>query len=70
MKKKTYKLGENISKWCDWQGPNFQNIQTAYTIQQQKKNKQPIWKMSRRPLDSPPKKIYSWPRGIWKDVNY
>ena len=28
-------MGENICKWWDWQGINFQNIQTAHTIQQQ-----------------------------------
>ena len=31
--KTTYGLGENICKQCDQQGFNFQNIQTAYTIQ-------------------------------------
>ena len=44
----TYRLGENICKWCDQQGLNFQNIQTAHTTQQQK-NKQPNQKMDRRP---------------------
>ena len=32
-KKTPYGLGENNCKWCDWQGLNFQNIQTAPTIQ-------------------------------------
>ena len=37
-------MGENICKWCDRQGHNFQNIQTAHTIQYKK-----IWsKMGRR----------------------
>ena len=36
--KATYRMRENICKWCDWQGLNFQNIQTAYTTQQQKNN--------------------------------
>ena len=31
--KATYGLGENICKQCDRQGLNFQNIQTANTIQ-------------------------------------
>ena len=31
--KTTYRLGENIYKWCDQQGINFQNIQTAHTTQ-------------------------------------
>ena len=41
-------MGENSCKWCNWQGINFQNIQTTHTIQQEK-NKQPNQKMSRRP---------------------
>ena len=32
-KKTTYGLGENICKYCDWQGLNFQNIQIAHTTQ-------------------------------------
>ena len=38
--KRTYRMGGNICKWCDRQGLNFQNIQTAHTTQQQ--GKQPI----------------------------
>ena len=30
-------MEENICKWCDWQGLNFQNIQTAHTVQYKKK---------------------------------
>ena len=41
-KKTTYRMGENI---CKWQGLD---LQTAHTIQQQK-NKQPNWKMGKRP---------------------
>ena len=48
-KKTTYGLGENICKWCYWKGLNFQNIQTAPTIQLQKTPKQPNQKMGRRP---------------------
>ena len=42
-KKTAYRLGENICKWCNQQGLNFQNIQTAHTTQQQK-TKNPIEK--------------------------
>ena len=35
--KTIYRMGKNICKRCDWQGLNFQNIQTAHTTQQQKK---------------------------------
>ena len=38
--KTTYRTGEDTCKWCDWQGLNFQNIQTAYTTQQQQQKSQ------------------------------
>ena len=31
-------MGENICKWCNQQRLNFQNMQTAQAIQQQKDN--------------------------------
>ena len=37
--KTTYRMGENICKWCDQQGINFQIIQIAYTAQYKKKIK-------------------------------
>ena len=40
-------MGEN-SKWNNWQGINFQNIQAAHTTQHQK-NKQPNQKLGKRP---------------------
>ena len=47
-KKTTHRMGENICKWCDWQGINLQNLQTAHVAQYQK-NKQPNQKMGQRP---------------------
>ena len=35
--KTTYRMGENICKWCDWERLNFQNIQRARTTQYPKK---------------------------------
>ena len=29
--------GKNVRKWCDTQGLNLQNIQTAHTTQQEQK---------------------------------
>ena len=29
--KKTYRMGEIIGKWCNWQGVNIPNTQTAHT---------------------------------------
>ena len=42
--KTTYRMGENICKWCNQQGLNFQNIQTTHTTQRQTaqwKNRRP-----------------------------
>ena len=44
------KLGENIFKWCDWWGLNFQNIRTSHTNQQQRQTPQITQsKMGKRP---------------------
>ena len=37
--KKTHRMGENIGKQCEWQGLNFQNIETAPAAQYQKKKR-------------------------------
>ena len=42
-KNTTYRMGENICKRCDPQGLNSQNIQTAHTTQQPKKNPIKKW---------------------------
>ena len=39
--KTTYRMGENMCEWCDWQRLNFQNTQTAHTAQQQWRKKKP-----------------------------
>ena len=67
--KTTCGMGENTCKWCDWQGINFQNIQTAHTTQYQKQRNQPNQKWSKDPeVDISPKKIYRWPIDAWKDA--
>ena len=38
--KTTHRIGDNNSKWNNWQRINFQNIQAAHTTQCQR-NKQP-----------------------------
>ena len=35
--KTAYRMGENICKWCNQQGLNFENIQATHKAQQQKK---------------------------------
>ena len=37
--KTKYGQGENIWKWCNWQGINFQNTQRAHKTQFNKINK-------------------------------
>ena len=37
-------MGENICNWCDWQGINYQNVQTIHETQYWT-NKQPNPKM-------------------------
>ena len=37
-KKTTHRMGENICKWCYWQGIKIQNIKTAHSAQNQKNN--------------------------------
>ena len=44
--KTAYWNGRKFCKWCDWQGFNFQNIQTAHAAQYQKNN--PIKKIGER----------------------
>ena len=34
-------MRENICRWSDWQGVNFQNIQIAQAVQLKKKKKKP-----------------------------
>ena len=46
--KTAFRMGENNSKWNNWQRINFKNIQAALTIQYQK-NKQPNQKVGKRP---------------------
>ena len=68
--KTTYRMGENIHKWCDQLGLNFQNIQTARTTPQQQQYKQPIWKMGKRPRETFSKKTHRWPIGTRKDAHH
>ena len=45
--KRAFRMGENNSKWSDWQGINLKNIQATPAAQFQK-NKQPNQKMGQR----------------------
>ena len=43
VEKKPLRMGENNSKWSNWQRINFQNIQAAHTTQYQKNNPIKKW---------------------------
>ena len=45
--KTTLRMGENNSKWNNWQRINIQNIQAAHTTQYQKKTNEPIIKLEK-----------------------
>ena len=63
-KKTTYRMGNNICKWCNQKGLNFQNTNSLYistTIKTiQLKNGQKTY------LNISTKKKYKWPIGTWK----
>ena len=62
-------MGENNSKWSNWQTTNLKNIQAAYAAQFQK-NKWPNQKMGQILTDISPKKIYRWLTNTWKDAQH
>ena len=49
--KTTLRMGENNSKWNNWQMINFQNIQAAHATQNQK-SKQPNQKVRKEPEET------------------
>ena len=53
----------------DWQGFNFQNIQTVHKPQQQKKRTQSK-DGHKTAVDISPKNKYRWPLGTQKDAQY
>ena len=59
-------MGENICKQSNWQGINFQNIQTAHIAQCQK-NKQPNQKVGKRPKQTFLQRRYRMANNTWKD---
>ena len=67
--KTTLRMGENDSKWNNWQRINFQNIQAAHTTQYQK-NKQPNQKVGKRLKHISPKKTYRWLTNTWKGTQH
>ena len=67
--KTALRMGENNSKWNNWQRINFQNIQAAHTTQCQK-NKQPNQKVRRRPKQTFLQRLYRWLTNTWKGAQH
>ena len=66
--KTAFRMGENNSKWNNWQRINLKNIQATPAAQFQK-NKRPNQKMGQR-TDISPKKTYRWLTNTWKDAQH
>ena len=64
----TLRMGENNSKWNNWQRINFQNIQAVHTTKYQKSN--PIKKWEKTLTDIFPKKTCRWLTNTWKDAQH
>ena len=62
------RMGENNSKWNNWQRINFKNIQAAHTTQYQKNN--PIKKCGKDLKQISLKKTYRWLTNPWKDAQH
>ena len=68
--KTAFRMGENNSKWSNWQRINLQIVQAA-PIPQFQKNKWPNQKMGQRTKQtSLPKKTYRWLTNTWKDAQH
>ena len=61
-------MGENHSKWNNWQRINFQNIQAAHTTQYQKTTQSKNGEKTQ--TDISPKKTYRWLIKTWKDAQH
>ena len=63
-------MGENNSKWSNWQRINLKNIQATPAAQFQK-NKWPNQKNGpKNKTDISPKKTYRWLTNTWKDAQH
>ena len=71
--KTTLRMGENNSKWNNWQRINFQNIQATHTTQYQKKQRtqsKSFLFRKKTQTDISPEKTYRWLTNTWKDAQH
>ena len=66
--KAAFRIGENNSKWSNWQRTTLQNVQAAHAAQYQK-NKQPNQKVGRR-TEQTFSKEDRWLTNTWQDVQH
>ena len=62
-------MGENNSKWSNWQRINLKNIQVAPAVQFQK-NKWPNQKMDQRTKQTFLQRRHRWLTNTWKDAQH
>ena len=68
--KATLNMGENNSKWNNWQRINLKNTQAAHAAQY-RENKQPNQKVGRKPKHTFfSQKTYRWLKNTWKDTQH
>ena len=65
----TYEPGENICKWCDWQGFNFQNMQIIPFSNKDQTTQLVKWSEDISRYFSKEDMQKRWPIGTWEDIH-
>ena len=68
--KRTCGLGENICKWCDQLGLNFQSMYTNNSYNSEHKKANNLIKKWAEDLDISPKNISIWIINAWKNSQH
>ena len=68
--KVAFRMGENNSKWNNWQRINLQNIQAAHAAQYQKKKWPNQKNEPKNSTEISPKKTYRWLANTLKDAQH
>ena len=68
--KTTYRMGENICKWCNWQRLHLWSIKQPIQLNNNKKKKTQSKNGQKILRDISQKKTCRWPTGTWKDAQH